>query len=226
MKDKSESLYDRNKEKDLLTTDEEKINLEKSQKNKKDFNKTKNEEKNEYVDSENNEKDDSNKQNIESKLKDEIEGLRDERLRLLAEMENLRKRLEKEKIDSIKYGSSNFARDILSLGDNLSRALNSIPSDVEKSGSLKNLVDGLKMVEKEFIAILKRHGVEKVEAMNKKFDHNFHQAMLEVETDETAEGIVVQEIQPGFIMYDRLLRPSMVGVSKKLLKAKKNQKSD
>jgi len=226
MKDKSESLYDRNKEKDLLTTDEEKINLEKSQKNKKDFNKTKNEEKNEYVDSENNEKDDSNKQNIESKLNDEIEGLRDERLRLLAEMENLRKRLEKEKIDSIKYGSSNFARDILSLGDNLSRALNSIPSDVEKSGSLKNLVDGLKMVEKEFIAILKRHGVEKVEAMNKKFDHNFHQAMLEVETDETAEGIVVQEIQPGFIMYDRLLRPSMVGVSKKLLKAKKNQKSD
>ena len=130
-------------------------------------------------------------------------------------MENLRKRSERDKVDSIKYGSINLARDILSTSDNLSRAIEAIPSDESISGSMKNLIDGLKMVQKEFMTILERHGVKKIDAINTKFDHNYHQAMLEVETDEFNEGYVVQEIQSGFTLHDRLLRPSMVGVSKK-----------
>jgi len=159
-----------------------------------------------------------------SKLNEEIENSKEAKLRTLAEMENLRKRFEKDKIDSIKYGNHNLARDILSLGDNLSRALAAISSDEKKSESFNNLIDGLKMVQKEFVTILEKHGVKKIESINQKFDHNYHQAMLEVETDEFNEGYVVQEIQSGFTMYDRLLRPSMVGVSKKPDNKKKEPK--
>ncbi len=159
-----------------------------------------------------------------SKLNEEIENSKEEKLRTLAEMENLRKRFEKDKIDSIKYGNHNLAKDILSLGDNLSRALAAISSDEKRSESFNNLIDGLKMVQKEFVTILEKHGVKKIESINKKFDHNYHQAMLEVETDEFNEGYVVQEIQSGFTMHDRLLRPSMVGVSKKPDNKKKEPK--
>ena len=159
-----------------------------------------------------------------SKLNEEIENLKEEKLRILAEMENLRKRFEKDKIDSIKYGNHNLARDILTLGDNLSRALDAISSDEKRSKSFNNLIDGLKIIQKEFVMILEKHGVKKIESINKKFDHNYHQAMLEVETDEFNEGYVVQEIQSGFTMHDRLLRPSMVGVSKKPENKKKEPK--
>ena len=157
---------------------------------------------------------------------EKIENLREEKLRLLAEMENLRKRSDRDKIDSIKYGSINLARDILSPSDNLSRAIEAIPSEEKMSESINNLIDGLKMVQKEFMTILERQGGERIEAINNKFDHNYHQAILEVEKDNCDEGIVVQEIQSGFTMYDRLLRPSMVGVSKKSENKKKNQKKD
>jgi len=153
-------------------------------------------------------------------LREELEQLRDERLRLLAEMENLRKRTEKEKIDSIKYGSFNFAKDILQIDDNLSRALEAIPKDDTVSTTVKNLIDGLKMVQKDFGLIVEKHGIKKIEALNKKFDHNFHQAMVEIENQENEEGLVIQEMQSGYTMYDRLLRPSMVGVSKKPKKDK------
>ena len=159
-----------------------------------------------------------------SKLNEEIENLKEEKLRTLAEMENLRKRFEKDKIDSIRYGNHNLARDMLTLGDNLSRALDAISSDEKRSESFNNLIDGLKIVQKEFVTILEKHGVKKIESINKKFDHNYHQAMLEVETDEFNEGYVVQEIQSGFTMHDRLLRPSMVGVSKKPENKKKEPK--
>ena len=159
-----------------------------------------------------------------SKLNEEIENLKEEKLRILAEMENLRKRFEKDKIDSIKYGNHNLARDMLTLGDNLSRALDAISSDEKRSESFNNLIDGLKIIQKEFVMILEKHGVKKIESINKKFDHNYHQAMLEVETDEFNEGYVVQEIQSGFTMHDRLLRPSMVGVSKKPENEKKEPK--
>ena len=159
-----------------------------------------------------------------SKLNEEIENLKEERLRTLAEMDNLRKRFEKDKIDSIRYGNHNLARDILTLGDNLSRALDAISSDEQRSESFNNLIDGLNIVQKEFVTILEKHGVKKIESINKKFDHNYHQAMLEVETDEFNEGYVVQEIQSGFTMHDRLLRPSLVGVSKKPENEKKEPK--
>ena len=156
-----------------------------------------------------------NKISQENELREELESMKDEKLRLLAEMENLRKRSERDKSDSIRYGSMNLAREILSVNDNLSRALQSVNLGENNIEPINNLVDGLNMVQKEFMTILNKYGVEKIDALNKKFDHNFHQAVLEVETEESEEGIVVQEIQTGFTMYDRLLRPSMVGVSKK-----------
>lgn len=155
---------------------------------------------------------------IEATLQKEIEQLRDEKLRLLAEMENLRKRSDRDRADLIKYGSINLARDILSPDDNLTRALEAIPEAEKKTEAIINLVDGLKMVQKEFSTILEKYGVKKIDALNQKFNHNFHQAMIEIENDEVEEGLVIQEIQKGYTIYDRLLRPSMVGVSKKPIK--------
>ena len=162
-----------------------------------------------------NQKESEQETNREKKLLNEITILKEEKLRLLAEMENLRKRFEREKIDLIKFGSINLIREILSPGDNLERALAAIPKDEKLSQSIKNLVEGLKMVQKEFSTILEKNGVKKIDSINKKFDHNYHQAMMEIEKEDVGEGIVVQEIQPGYIMHDRLLRPAMVGVSKK-----------
>ena len=167
---------------------------------------------------------DNEKQNeLEENLRDEIEQLRDEKLRLLADMENLRKRSDRDRVDSIRYGNINFARDILSLGDNLSRALDAIPKDAEKTETITNLINGLRMVQREFTSILEKHGIKKIEALNQRFDHNFHQAMMEIESEEVEEGIVIQEIQSGYNMHDRLLRPSMVGVAKKPNKDEKKK---
>ena len=151
----------------------------------------------------------------EDSLEKEIETLKEEKIRLLAEMENLRKRFEREKIETIKFGSINLARDILSPGDNLERALDALPEDENHSESIKNLIDGLKMVLKEYKSTLEKHGVKKIETLNKKYDHNLHQAMMEVENNDVEEGTVVQEVQSGYTMHDRLLRAAMVGVSKK-----------
>ena len=151
----------------------------------------------------------------EDSLEKEIETLKEEKIRLLAEMENLRKRFEREKVETIKFGSINLARDILSPGDNLERALDVLPEDENHPESIKNLIDGLKMVLKEYKSTLEKHGVKKIETLNQKFDHNFHQAMMEVESNDVEEGTVVQEVQSGYTMHDRLLRAAMVGVSKK-----------
>lgn len=164
-------------------------------------------------------------------LKEEIKTLKEEKIRVLAEMENLRKRFEREKIDSIKYGSVNFARDVLSPGDNLERALSVINEEEEQSQSIKNLIEGLLMVKKELSTALEKNGITKIDSLDKKFDPNLHQAMMEIENDDLDEGVVVQEIQTGYMMHDRLLRPAMVGVSKKPQKAKevepeKESKSD
>ena len=167
---------------------------------------------------------DNEKQNeLEENLRDEIEQLRDEKLRLLADMENLRKRSDRDRMDSIRYGNINYARDILSLGDNLSRALDAIPKDAEKTETITNLINGLRMVQREFTSILEKHGIKKIEALNQRLDHNFHQAMMEIESEEVEEGIVIQEIQSGYNMHDRLLRPSMVGVAKKPNKDEKKK---
>lgn len=154
----------------------------------------------------------------EEKLQENINQLREEKLRLLADMENLRKRTDKERLDSIRYGSINLARDILSPDDNLTRALETIPREEKNSKTVSGLIDGLKMVQKEFSNILEKHGIKKIKTLNMKFDHNLHQAMVEVENDEYEGGTVIQEMQSGYTMHDRLLRPSMVAVSKKSIK--------
>jgi molecular chaperone GrpE len=151
----------------------------------------------------------------EDKMREEVKTLKEEKIRVLAEMENLRKRFDREKIDSIKYGSVNFARDILSPGDNLERALSAINKEEEHPQSIKNLIQGLLMVKKELSSALEKNGITKIETLNKKFDPNLHQAMIEIENNDLDEVIVVQEIQTGYMMHDRLLRPAMVGVSKK-----------
>ena len=161
---------------------------------------------------------------IEEKLEEEVRDLKDEKLRLLAEMENLRKRNDKERIESIKYGCINLARDILSPDDNLTRALDAIPEQEKNSETVNNLIEGLKMVQKEFSSILEKHGIKKIKALNMKFDHNLHQAMVEIEDNEVEQGLVTQEMQSGYTMHDRLLRPSMVGVSKKSTPIKDNEK--
>ena len=157
-------------------------------------------------------------------LEKEIETLKEEKIRLLAEMENLRKRFEREKVETIKFGSINLARDILSPGDNLERALDALPEAENHSESIKNLIDGLKMVLKEYKSILERHGVKKIETLNQKFDHNLHQAMMEVENNDVEVGTVVQEVQSGYTMHERLLRAAMVGVSKKSAAKKQEAK--
>ena len=159
----------------------------------------------------------------EDVLREEIKILKEEKIRVLAEMENLRKRFEREKIDSIKYSSVNFARDILSPGDNLERALSVINVEEEHSQSIKNLIDGLLMVKKELSTALEKHGITKIDSLNKKFDPNLHQAMMEVENNNLDEGVVVQEIQTGYVMHDRLLRPAMVAVSKKTQKTSEEE---
>ena len=171
----------------------------------------------------NNEEEEKSNEDI---LQEEVEHLRDEKLRLLAEMENLRKRYERERFDSIRYGSINLARDILSPDDNLTRALEAIPQEEKDTLTINNLVDGLKMIQKEFSTILEKYGVKKIEALNKKFDHNYHQAVVEIENDETEVGTVINEMQCGYTMHDKLLRPSMVGVSKKTEKNDKNTEKD
>ena len=168
----------------------------------------------ENVENINNENENEN-ENEEDKLREEIYSLKDEKIRVLAEMENLRKRFDREKIDFIKFGSVNFARDILLPGDNLERALSAVNNDEDHSDSIKNLIEGLLLVKKEFATALEKNNVTKIDTINKKFDPNLHQAMMEVENDDLEEGIVVQEIQSGYIMHDRLLRPAMVGISKK-----------
>ena len=162
----------------------------------------------------------------DNNLDKEIETLKEEKIRLLAEMENLRKRFEREKIETIKFGSINLARDILSPGDNLERALDALPEDENHPESIKNLIDGLKMVLKEYKSTLEKHGVKKIETLNQKFDHNFHQAMMEVENNDVEEGTVVQEVQSGYTMHNRLLRAAMVGVSKKQVAKKEESKEE
>jgi molecular chaperone GrpE len=193
--------------------------IENKDENLEESNSTKNDETQVEADS----TEEENEESEEERLQEEVRTLKEDKIRVLAEMENLRKRFDREKIDSIKYGSVNFARDILSPGDNLERALSAINQEEDHPQSIKNLIEGLKMVQKEFSSALEKNGISKINSMNEKFDPNLHQAMMEVEKDDLDEGIVVQEIQTGYMMHDRLLRPAMVGVSKK---PKQNNTSD
>lgn len=144
-------------------------------------------------------------------LSTEIESLKDKHLRLLADMDNLRRRTQREIADGRIYGITNFARDLLSVSDNLNRALEA----VETTHDTKALTEGVTLTSKELLTVLNRHGVKEIIPVGEKFDPNFHQAMYEVPTDEAAPGIVMQVAQSGFIIGERVLRPALVGVSKK-----------
>ena len=150
---------------------------------------------------------------IEEKLKVSEEKL----LRNLAEMENQRRRFEKERQEAFEFGGFNFARESLSLLDNIARAILSFKNDdaFKDNKNLNKIIDGIEVIEKDLVSIFKKNGIETIKCLNKKFDPNFHQAMLEIEDNSKESGIVVQEIQKGYMMKDRLLRPSLVGVTKK-----------
>ena len=157
---------------------------------------------------------DTTKEPVEA-LEEQVSELKDQLLRSVAELDNYRKRAEREKEQLRKFGIANFAKDLLSAADNLRRAVESGPSDLEGADeSVKNLIVGVEMTEKELLNALEKNGVRKIDPTGEKFDYNFHQAMFEVETDKEEPGIVMQVLQPGYAIEDRVLRAAMVGVSK------------
>tara|TARA_B100001142_G_scaffold172124_1_gene171673 strand:- start:508 stop:1104 length:597 start_codon:yes stop_codon:yes gene_type:complete len=148
-------------------------------------------------------------------LEEQVSELKDQLLRSVAELDNYRKRAEREKEQLRKFGIANFAKDLLSVADNLRRAVESGPSDLEGADeSVKNLIVGVEMTEKELLNAFEKNGVRKIDPAGEKFDYNFHQAMFEVETDKEEPGVVMQVLQPGYAIEDRVLRAAMVGVSK------------
>lgn len=147
-------------------------------------------------------------------LESEIEDLRNKMLYAQAETQNVRRRLEKEKADATAYAASSFARDMLSVSDNLARALSAIPAELRDDDRLKSLVMGIEMTARELDNVFQRNGVVRIAAMGEKLDPNKHQAMMEFERADVEPGVVVEEMQAGYMIKDRLLRPAMVGVSK------------
>ena len=180
-------------------------------------------------------KDDIEAQTKEEKvapIKDEtpeekLKTTQDKLLRTMAEMENQRRRYEKEKQEAFEYGGFNFAAESLLLIDNIDRAIVSFKNDesLKNNKDLNKIIDGIEIVKKDLVSIFKKNGIEAIECLNKKFDPNFHQAMLELEDSTKEPGTVVQEMQKGYMMKSRLLRPSLVGVTKKREeKAEKSEK--
>ena len=172
---------------------------------------------NEEVDSENLEKKTKNDIKKEISPDEEILNLKDKVARAYAEMENQRRRYEKEKDDAFEYGGFSFARESLNLLDNLERSKTTLENDEElkdKKG-LKKIIEHIDIIHNDMLSIFKKNNIEPIKAINKKLDPNLHQAMMEIEDSSKDPGTIVQEIQKGFMMKDRLLRPSLVGVSKK-----------
>ncbi len=173
------------------------------------------------------EKEINDKDNKDAQIssEEEIISLKDKVNRIYAEMENQRRRFEKEKDEAFEYGGFSFAKETLNLLDNLERSKVSLENDetLKNTAGLKKLIDHIDIINKDMISIFKKNNIEPIKAVGEKLDPNIHQAMMEVEDDEKEQGTIVQEIQKGFMMKDRLLRPSLVGVSKK--KEKKDEKS-
>ncbi len=157
-------------------------------------------------------------------LQKEASEARDRMLRTLAEMENLRKRTAKEVADSKLYGVTGFARDVLDIADNLQRALDAVPADARANADpgLKALIEGVELTERSLLNALEKHGVKKFDPMGQKFDPNFQQAMFEVPDPSVPSGTVVQVVQAGFTIGERVLRPALVGVAKGGAKAAAN----
>jgi molecular chaperone GrpE len=149
-------------------------------------------------------------------LQQENAGLKDRLLRALAEMENLRRRTEREVADAKTYGVSSFARDMLGVADNLRRALEHLPAEARESAdaATKSLIEGVEVTERDFLSRLTRHGVKKLEPQGERFDPNLHEALFEVPDESVPAGTVVQVVESGYTIGDRVLRPAKVGVSK------------
>ena len=167
-------------------------------------------------------------ENKDLKPEDKIKELEDKLARAYAEIENQRRRFEKEKDDAFDYGGFSLARETLNLIDNLERSKLALENDenLKNSETLKKTLDHLNVIQKDMISILKKNNIEEIKSIDQKLDPNLHQAMMEVEDDKKEPGTVVQEIQKGFMMKDRLLRPSLVAVSKKTNKKEKNLKQE
>ena len=177
-------------------------------------------------------KEDASKEASETEQKDVVEKNPEEKIseleekivRQYAEMENQRRRYEKEKDDAFEYGGFSFAKETLNLIDNLERSKTTIKNDEELKNSkgFEKIINHLEIIYKDMISILKKNNIHPIEAVGKKLDPNLHQAMMEIEDEHKENGIILQEIQRGFMMKDRLLRPSLVGVAKKVIKKEQN----
>ncbi len=172
--------------------------------------------------------DKSTEKNEYLKPGDKIKELEDRLARAYAEIENQRRRFEKEKDDAFDYGGFSLARETLNLIDNLERSKFALENDetLKNSEALKKIIDHLNVIQKDMISILKKNNIEEINSIDQKLDPNLHQAMMEIEDDNKESGTVVQEIQKGFMMKDRLLRPSLVAVSKKTNRKDENLKKD
>ena len=170
------------------------------------------------------EKEVKKQQTPEEKIKD----LEDKVTRIYADMENQRRRYEKEKEEAFEYGGFSFARESLNLIDNLERSKVALQNDNElkNTEALKKIIEHLEIINKDMLSILKKNNIEVIKSINEKLDPNFHQAMMEVEDDAKDPGTIVQEIQKGFMMKDRLLRPALVCVSKKTQKSADNSEKN
>jgi molecular chaperone GrpE len=141
--------------------------------------------------------------------------MRDRLLRTMADMENLRRRTEREKTDTARYAISNFARDVLTVGDNLKRTIQHVPAEAaSQDPALKSFLEGVEITERELLNVLERHGVTQIEPLGQRFDPNCHQAMYEVQNAEVPDGTVVDVMQSGYMIGDRCLRPALVAIAK------------
>jgi len=154
---------------------------------------------------------------VEEKAEDKLKIVEEKLLRSMAETENQRRRFEKERQEAFEFGGFNFAKESLSLLDNIDRATDSFKNDenLKNSKDLSKIIDTIDIIKKDLVSIFKKNNIESLDCLNKKFDPNFHQAMLEVEDNTKEPSTIVQEIQKGYMMKDRLLRPSLVAISKK-----------
>ena len=183
-------------------------------------------EKDKKSDQKNNKTEEDKTKKKESSLEEKIKDLEDKLARAYAEMENQRRRFEKEKEDAFEYGGYAFAKESLNLIDNLERSKQVLENDqsLQNTDALKKILDHLEIIKKDLFSIYSKNNIIPIDTINKKLDPNLHQAMMEIEDDLHEPGTIVQEIQKGFMIKDRLLRPSLVAVSKK--KQKINEKSE
>ena len=163
---------------------------------------------------------------VETSLEEKLKVAEEKLLRALADSENQRRRFEKEVKEAFDFGGFNFAREMITLLDNLQRAKKSINDDevLKKSKEFSKFFRNIEIIEKDLITIFEKNKITKIDCINRKFDPNFHQAMMEIDDEKVEPGTIIQEIQSGFMFGDRLLRPSFVGISKK--KAEKNDKKE